>query len=353
MAIGGLNPVTVVGPAMALDRRMVAAGFAGALVALAVLAYLVGMGDFLDALSMARTDLLAAVVAVAAVWLTAWALALRTVLGALDAAISPWRATAVYTGVLFANNVTPFGQAGGEPISALLIAESADTEYETALAAIASADSLNFVPSTAIGLVGVAYLSVTVAVGDRLQVAGAAVVALAVAFPVAGYLAWRGRARLEAALVAGIAPVAGVVGRAVPRLAAPTRDAVAARIDGFVRAIEVVGGDRRTLLLAVGFSTLGWLAQAAALWLSLYAVGVVAPVPAVLVAVPVGAIAGVTPLPGGLGGIEAVLVALLVPLAGVGAPTAAAAVLVHRAAIYWLPTLLGSGVVAALGADRV
>jgi uncharacterized protein (TIRG00374 family) len=338
---------------MDLDLRATAAGFLGAVAALGVIAHVVGVGDLLFALSLARLDVVAAVVAVAAVWLTAWALALRTVLAALGAAVSPWRASAVYAGVLFANNVTPFGQAGGEPVSALFVAESTGTGYETALAAVASADSLNVVPSTALGLAGVAYLSVTVAVGDRLRVAGAAVGALAVALPAAGYIAWRARARLEAAAVAAIVPAAWVVGRTVPRLEAPTRDAVATRVDGFFRAIEVVGTDRRTLGVALGFSTLGWLAQAAALWLSLYAVGVVAPVAAVLVAVPVGAIAGVTPLPGGLGGVEAVLIALLVPLAGVTAATAAAAVLLHRGAIYWLPTLLGGGVAAAIGADRV
>ena len=353
MGIGGLNPETVNWPDMDLDLRTTVVGFLGAAVALGVLASLVGVRELVAALSLARPDAVAAVVAAAAVWMIAWALALRAVLAALESAISPWRATAVYAGVLFANNVTPFGQAGGEPVSALLIAESARTEYETALAAIASADSLNFVPSTAIGLVGVASLSVTVAVGGRLQVARAAVVALAFAFPVAGYLAWRSRDRLQAAIVGAITPVARVVGRILPRIEAPPREAVAARVEGFFRALEVVVGDRRTLLVAVGFSTLGWLAQAAALWLALLAVGVVAPVAAVLVAVPVGAIAGVTPLPGGLGGIEAVLVALLVPLAGVGAPTAAAAVVLHRGAIYWLPTLLGGGVVSVLGAARM
>ena len=338
---------------MDLDLRATAAGFLGAVAALGLIAHVVGVGDLLFALSLARLDVVAVVVAVAGVWLVAWALALRTVLAALGAAVSLWRASAVYAGVLFANNVTPFGQAGGEPVSALFVAESTGTGYETALAAVASADSLNVVPSTALGLAGVAYLSVTVAVGDRLRVAGAAVVALAVALPAVGYLAWRARPRLEAAAVAAIAPAVWVVGRTVPRLEAPTREAVATRVDGFFRAIEVVGTDRRTLGVALGFSTLGWLAQAAALWLSLYAVGVVAPVPAVLVAVPVGAIAGVTPLPGGLGGVEAVPIALLVPLGGVTAATAAAAVLLHRGAIYWLPTLLGGGVATALSADRV
>ena len=337
---------------MRVDVRTTVAGFLGALAVLAVLAWAVGVEDLLAALSTARPWGVAGVLAAGAVWLTAWALALRTVLGALDAPVSRGRAVAVYAGALFANNVTPLGQAGGEPFSALLISEAAAVEYETALAAIASADSLNFVPSTGMALVGVGYLSVVAAVGDRLRVAGAVVVVLALALPVVAYLGWTNRERLRRGVDGALAPLARSVGRRVPGLEAPSREAVTARVEGFFGAVETVATDRRTLLAAVGLSTLGWVAQAAALWLALSAVGVTAPAAAVLVAVPVGAIAGVTPLPGGLGGVEAVLVVLLVPLAGVSAATAAAAVVLHRGAIYWLPTLLGGGVAAAFGAER-
>jgi uncharacterized protein (TIRG00374 family) len=191
------------------------------------------------------------------------------------------------------------------------------------------------------------------AVGERLEWATRAVVTISVLIPVLAYVGWTNRERLRTAIGGTLTPVARFVGHRFPRLEAPTRAAIETRVEGFFGAIEVVATDRRRLLVAVGFSTLGWLAQAAALWLSLYALGVTAPVPAVLVAVPVGAIAGVTPLPGGLGGIETVLVALLVPLAGVGAATAAAAVVLHRGAVYWLPTLVGGGVVSAIGANRL
>jgi uncharacterized protein (TIRG00374 family) len=337
---------------MDVDVRTTAAGFLGALAVLTLLAWIVGIEALLAALRTARPMWVVGVLAAGAVWLTAWALALRTVLGAVDAPLSRARAVAVYAGAIFANNVTPLGQAGGEPFSALLISEAADTEYETALAAIASADSLNFVPSTGMALLGVAYLTAVAAAGERLQWASAAVVALALALPVVAYLAWTNRERLQRGTDRTLTPLVRAVGRRVPGLGEPPRDAVAARINGFFVAVETVGTDRRTLVSAVGLSALGWVAQATALWLALRAVGVTAPVAAVIVAVPVGAIAGITPLPGGLGGVEAVLVALLVPLAGVGAATAAAAVVLHRGAIYWLPTLLGGGVAAAFGARR-
>jgi uncharacterized protein (TIRG00374 family) len=102
----------------------------------------------------------------------------------------------------------------------------------------------------------------------------------------------------------------------------------------------------------MGFSALGWIALSTSLWLSLYALGHAVPFAATLFVVPVGSIAGITPLPGGLGGLEAVFIALLVPTAGVPASVATAAVLIHRGATYWFPTLVGGGVAATIGAQR-
>jgi uncharacterized membrane protein YbhN (UPF0104 family) len=72
-----------------------------------------------------------------------------------------------------------------------------------------------------------------------------------------------------------------------------------------------------------------------------------------MVVIPVAAIAGITPLPGGLGGVEAVLVALLVPTTGVTVAAATAGVVIHRTATYWLPLLVGGGAAAAIGAGGV
>lgn len=87
-------------------------------------------------------------------WLAAWAMALRTVLGVLNVGISPQKGFLVFAGAMFFNNITPFGQAGGEPITAHLISRATNSKYETGLAAIASVDALNFVPSISIAFFG-------------------------------------------------------------------------------------------------------------------------------------------------------------------------------------------------------
>lgn len=96
----------------------------------------------------------------------------------------------------------------------------------------------------------------------------------------------------------------------------------------------------------LGLSLVGWLFQTAAL---LAALGHAVPIYVALFAIPLGNLAGATPLPGGLGGIEAAFVALLVPTTGIAAPAATAAVLIYRGVIYWLPVVTGGDSMVAFG----
>jgi len=335
------------------NRRATLLGFGAALAVLAVLVFVVGVGDLLAALGRADRRVAALMVAVAVGWLLAWGLALRTVLAVLGVDVGVGRAFATFAAATFANNVTPFGQAGGEPVTALFIKNSTDAPYETGLAAIASVDALNFVPSIGFALLGFGYYAATFTLGRRLRVAAAAVALLAVAVAVAVYVGWRRRAHVEAAALRVVTPVVRAVGRVVPRVSAPGPEAVRGRVESFFVAIDRVATDRRQLGVALSFSALGWLGLMTSLWLGLYAVGTAVDPAVVLVAIPVAALSGIAPLPGGLGGVEAILLALLAPLPGVSFGAAAAAVTLHRGATYWLPLLLGAAAAGHLGDSPV
>lgn len=328
-------------------------GFAGALAVFAVLFSAAGVDDLLSTLAGADRRLVTLVILATLGWLAAWGFSLRVVLDVLGVSLSVPQAFLVFTGAMFANNVTPFGQAGGEPITALLISRVADTEYEKGLAAIASVDTLNFVPSITIALVGVGYFATEVALGTsrRLELALAAVGVLAVGVPTLVYLGWQRRYRLESRVVGVLTPVIRRVARRLPRVPVPTAGGIERRINGFFRAIERVAANPRGLTLALALSALGWFCQMLGLWLAFQAIGHPIPVSVALFVVPIGAIAGVTPLPGGAGGIESVLVVLLVtaPLPGVTEAVALAAVVVFRGAVYWTPTVLGGLVTGAVG----
>ena len=335
------------------DVRSVAIGFGAGIVVLLALYSVVGLDAVLATLGQADPVALAAVATVALAWLLAWSLALRTVLAVIAVEVSVPQAFLLFSGATFANNVTPFGQAGGEPFSALLVSRSTGIEYENGLAAVASVDTLNFVPSISLALVGVGYYATQFTVGDRLEFAVVALAALALGIPLAAFLGWRARDRVASVAVRMILPASRAFGRVVPIASPPDEAGIRRRIEGFFEAIERVADDRRQLALALGFSALGWLLLSASLWLSLFALGHAVAFAAVLFIVPLGSVAGVTPLPGGLGGVEAALVLLIVPITGVDPATAGAAAVVHRGATYWLPVLIGGSATAVLEANNV
>ncbi|MCU4718287.1 lysylphosphatidylglycerol synthase transmembrane domain-containing protein [Halapricum hydrolyticum] len=333
------------------DRWVTVLLFVVALAVLGALVWVAGVEETLAALGRARLSLVAVVVALTVVWLVSWGLSLHVVLRALGAPVSVPRAVLVFTAAMFSNNITPFGQAGGEPVSALLISEAADSEYETGLAAIASVDTLHFVPSIGMALIGIGlfgmeavatsrdlYLSVAVLVGLFVLVIGAAV------------LVYHYHHRIEQMLATAVTPIVRAVSRMVPGRTPPGTQAVENRIGNFFESIDRIGTDRRALALAGGFSTVGWFTLGVALWTAAISVGASIPLAAALVAVPIGSIAGATPLPGGSGAIETAFAAILVSLTTVSNGGAVAAVLVYRLATYWLPTIAGGLVAAALGA---
>jgi hypothetical protein len=320
-------------------------GFGAAVLVFAVLVWLVGVDDLAARLEMADLRLVGVVLLAVLAWLAAWGGALRTVLGVLGVEVSVPTSFLTFAGAMFSNNVTPFGQAGGEPVTALLISRLTDTEYETGLAAIASVDTLNFLPSVSLALVGIGFYATEVALGDNRNVliAVVAVSALAVLVPAFLYVLWDRRYGIEARVVTSLTPVVRWVARIVPPLSPPSPETIEERINGFFGAIERIGEDPRGLAVTLGFSTAGWLCQILGLWVAFHAIGTPIPFGVAMFAVPIGAIAGATPLPGGAGGIEVVLATLLAAVTGpaVGFATATAAVVIFRGLVYWTPTFIG------------
>lgn len=327
--------------------RMLAAGVAGALVIFAVLFYLIGGGEIVTVLSSAEPSFVGVTVGFGLAWLLAWGLMLRTILGTLGIAIPAVRSFAIYSAVAFANNVTPFGQAGGEPVAALLISQSSDSRYETGLVGIASLDVLNVVSSLALIGVGVSYYAIHFTLGERLVAAVATVVAIVTVIGFVFAYTWRHR---EGFIDRTAGAIARIVGRVpIDRFDGVEEADIVDRMTRFFGLVERVAVNRRRLALTICLSTLGWLLQGAALTAAFAAVGYTVPAYVTLFVIPLGNMAGATPLPGGLGGIEAAFVGLLVSTTGIPAASITAAVLIFRTVVYWLPVLIGGGSMTAMG----
>ena len=329
---------------------VVAAGFLVSLLLVGGLVALVGAGRVGEALVRADPLWLAAVAGFALAQLAIWGQTLRTVLGTLGVTVTRRAGALLYAAAAFSNNVTPLGQAGGEPVTALVVSRTARVRYETSLAAVASVDALNVVTSVSLLAVGVGYYGVNLS--TRAGATGSDVLLAAVVVLLSiSLLIWRFRGAVLRGVTGGIARFVTGVGRVVPPVPTLNSEQVRERLDNFLADVERVAGDRSRLAAALAFSLGGWLAHVAALWAALAAVGYAVDPATLLVVVPVANAAGVTPLPGGFGSIEAAFVALLATTTAVPAAGATAAVLVHRAGVYWLPIVVGGAVTGALGVD--
>jgi uncharacterized protein (TIRG00374 family) len=112
--------------------------------------------------------------------------------------------------------------------------------------------------------------------------------------------------------------------------------------------LRTLAGDRSVMTRAVGWATANWVADAAALWVSLAAFGYRIGPDGLLVAYGLANVTAAIPVtPGGLGVMEAVLTTSLV---GFGAPRGVAilGVVTWRLANFWLPIPAGAGAYLSL-----
>ena len=357
LAPAGLSGVPANLDAMQQERplvslRTVLVGVLAALVVLALLAALVGVDDVAETLADADAGAVLGALAATATWLFAWGLSLRVSLGTLGVPVTRRRSVLVYASAAFLNNVTPFGQVGGEALSAAVVSRSTDAEYETGLSAVTAVDVVNLVPTPLLAAAGLLWLVVDGAWSPAVRIAVSAVLGVTLAVGLGATLVWRFRADVGRSVVRGtvgvVAAANGVTGRVLP----VDLPRFAARVESYVRGLGRVLDDRRRLRRCLALSAVGWGALVGAFWCSLVAVG--RPIPLALAAfvLPAGMVAIAVPLPGGVGGVEAALVGLLVGIGGVPLTAATAGVVVYRGATYWAPLVVGGVVTAVLTAER-
>lgn len=323
-------------------------GFGVAAVVLGILAVIVGVEAVARALGRADPAGVGAVGTAIIAWVCFWGLGLRVVLAAVGPQISIPDAILVNASAAFANHITPFGQAGGEPVTAWLLSDVGKVDIEEGFAAIASFDAINVVPSLSLAAIGLTYYASVTTLGSRFRLIGTGMLVIGVALLMVLVLLWRRRNVVEVTIRRIVGPPLRGLGRLVPRIDPPDEAAVAKRVSAFVDGLERVATDKRRLTLAVGFSSAGWIAQAIGLWLALAALGAHVPWYVPTFVVPMGTVASALPTPGGLGGIETLQVALLVAATSASPARLTAAVAIFSVGGFLLTTSLGGAAIVIL-----
>jgi uncharacterized membrane protein YbhN (UPF0104 family) len=243
----------------------------------------------------------------------------------------PWRTSwEIAWSELAVGSLVPASGAGGLALGAWILQKGGMPGEKIARRSVAF-----FLIKSSVNFVAVAVLGTVMAVGLLgphrslwLTAVPAALSALLIALVVL-------LPRLGPGRPAG--PDAGRVRRAV----AAARRAV---VEGTAEAIEIVRGRNAPVLVgALGY----WAWDNAVLWATFHAVGASPAVTVILMGYLIGQLGGLLPLPGGVGGIDAGLFGTLV-VYGTPVAATAAAVVIYRVILFWLPLIVGGIAFASL-----
>jgi uncharacterized protein (TIRG00374 family) len=286
-----------------------------------------GLGEVRDLLTDARPGWVALAVALEVMSCVSYVLMFRPVF----CNSMPWRTSwEIGLAELGAGSIVPASGAGGLALGAWILSQGGMSAQR-----IASRSVAFFVIKSSVNFVAVAVLGTVMALG----LAGPDLSLWLTAVPAVG-------AVLVIATVL-VVPRLGV-GPPVPAEAGRTRRAMRevrrALVGGAGEAVQIVRS--RNLLViagAIGY----WAWDNAVLWATFHAFGASPPITVILMGYLIGQLGGLLPLPGGLGGIDGGLIGTLIVF-GTPAALTAAAVLVYRVILFWLPLLVGAVAFASL-----
>jgi uncharacterized protein (TIRG00374 family) len=297
----------------------------GALVLIALIAP--GLSDVRDILESASPWWLVGAVLLELASCAAYVLIFRPVF----CTSMPWRRSwLIGLSEVATGSIVPASGAGGLALGAWVLSRDGMPANRIARRSVAFfliKSSVNFV---AVALIG-AGLAVGL-IGPHVSLWGSALPALLAVLTIAAVL-------LVPRLGPGERPGSGS-GRLRRGVSAARRSLIA----GTTEAIELVRSRDATLLFgAFGY----WAFDNAALLAAYEAVGHTPPLSIVLIGYLIGQLGGLLPLPGGVGGIDGGLIAVLVLYGAPLAPTVAA-VLAYRLILFWVPLLVGAPAFVAL-----
>jgi uncharacterized protein (TIRG00374 family) len=280
-----------------------------------------GLGEVRDLLTAARPEWVALAVAFEAMSCVSYVLMFRPIF----CQSMPWRTSwEIGLAELAAGSIVPASGAGGLALGAWILREGGMPAER-----IASRSVAFFLIKSSVNFIAVAVLGSVMALG----LLGPDLSAWLTAVPAAGAVIV-----IAAVLVVPRLGVGGPVAADAGRMRRIVREVRKALVGGAREAVQIVRS--RNLLVITG--SLGyWAWDNAVLWATFHAFGFSPPIAVILLGYLIGQLGGLLPLPGGLGGIDGGLIGTLI-VYGTPAAATAAAVLVYRVILFWLPLLLGA-----------
>lgn len=271
---------------------------------LLVLLAVIDVGRGLEIMLSAKPSFLAAAFLLANSTLLVNAVVWKYVLRGIGVDISYRKTVQVVFTNTFINNVTPFGNTGGEPVVAYYLAEKFNQSKGRTLSAVLTADIINFSPLLTSALAGAAAYS-----------------------PLTAFFIF-------------------------PAAFKDIKIKIIGEYRQFKKGFSDTSLDRSDVLKLMSITHVSVGMDILAVWMVLKSLGLNVPLIPLLFIVPLARIANYTPLPGGTGPYELALSGLLIYFYGVPAAGAVSAAVLYRAITYYFGIFAGSAAAVSLGLGK-
>jgi uncharacterized protein (TIRG00374 family) len=311
----------------------------------AALIHLSGTEKFINALSQAKLIFLVPAIILGASKFLVWSFTWYRVFQRTGINASYWESVKLQSAGAFLNNITPFGQAGGEPLMAYIVSSNKDASYEKALSSVLSSDILNMIPPFTFVFGGAVYIlffhSITNLVVQAVYMA--LIVLLFGGLFV--YLLWFKAGKIEAFTLKAAESISSKIGRGEKIV-----EKFEKRLQNFEKSIGKMGEDPVNLAKTVLVLHLGFVLEVASLALVFMSLGITPLLSYLYFILPVADVANTSPTPGGTGTYEVAIAALIVAVSETvtgfaGGPiafhTALLIGILYRISTYWPGLLIG------------
>jgi hypothetical protein len=313
-------------------------GFIISILSVGLIVTFVGFEQVIDSLSRADSRYLILALLMIFGWILCWSTVFYIFTRRLSLGFGFVGSTLTYTTVLMANAVTPFGQAGGEPVAAAFVKNVADKEYEECLAIISVVDILNFTPAIVLFSISSLLIQLNNNLGQLFQKVTLLFASVTVVVLVSLGLIYTNRDKVESGIVGSLSYINNKL-KQIPVIPTTDNQQIEDSVSEFRENLSKIISSPSDIIIPALFSILGMAFQSIALLFSLKSLGLDVPISSVLFAVPVAGLASVLPLPGGSGGIESVMIIILhVYTSPVEDITAG--VVIMRSGVFWIPIVV-------------
>jgi len=297
----------------------------------------VGLEDIIQVVSRADPAIYIVALLIQTLALFIWLIKWKLVTQAIDLDVSTRQMFPILLSGIFVNNVIPSARIGGEPLRAYVFARLADIPTEKGFATVAADRVIDAIP-----LLGIIAVALAIAISTwqlpiliiiLLLLAGSAIAIGLFAFiylclrpklaeRLAGWLVWKLRW-----IVRLFEPVDHVQRK------------MKTSIRKFSRGVLTILRRKRYVAPALTLGTVYWLLFVVRMYVVFLALGQPISFGAVGIAVVIGLLLQVVPIPGGLGVVEGAYV-LIFSAAGVPADVALTAALLDRSISFWYMGLI-------------